>query len=225
MIIKRNIADQVFEELKKNIETGVWKEGENIPSEIKLTEIYGVSRVSVRNAIQRLVSLGWLETQQGKRTMVKTKQVQDIFNEDIPVFSLKDVDILKVLEFRKIIEVESAELAAKNATENNIKTLEKYLTEMEKNELDNVVFPMADYNYHVEIARASGNELIQTVVKMLGNTLIRNQNRLNDLLGSTGGLYYHRKIFEAIKSKDPVLARKLMNEHMDYNLTEVKNKI
>ncbi|GKX30595.1 GntR family transcriptional regulator [Vallitalea longa] len=224
MIIKQNISDQVFNEFKKNIESGVWKQGENIPSEGDLTEMYNVSRISVRNAIQRLVSLGWLETQQGKRTYVKEKTLKDIINTDLPTILLDDNEMIKVVEFRKIIEVESAAIAAKNATSENIANLEQRLANMGKLDINSKEFSILDLEFHIEIARATKNDLIVEVMTLLKKTLINNVSKLNKMAEDKDTMYFHEKIFEAIKNKDPEEAKKAMTMHMDYNFEQVKNK-
>ena len=62
---RANVTDIVFELMRDSILDGTWKVGEKIPSENKLTAVYGVSRVTVRAAIARLSSLGMLESRQG----------------------------------------------------------------------------------------------------------------------------------------------------------------
>ena len=68
---KKEIRQQVFEQLLSQITTGKWKPGEKIPSENELTSIMGVSRISVREAIQKLAAMDLVETYRGKGTFVK----------------------------------------------------------------------------------------------------------------------------------------------------------
>lgn len=225
MIIKHNVSDQVFNELKKNIETGIWKQGESIPSENELTEIYNVSRISVRNAIQRLVSLGWIETQQGKRAFVKEKKLKDIINTDLPMIILDNDELLKVIEFRRIIEVESVVLAAKNATEDNIKNLKSYIDLMDQLNSEDPEFSVNDLSFHIEIGRATQNELIVMVLKLLKKTLINNVETLNKLTSQDKGrIELHKDIFDAIINKDCQRAKEAMIKHMDYNLDFIHDK-
>ena len=74
------LSEQVYEDIIKNINEGVYTPGNTIPGENKLCEIYGVSRVTVRNAIDKLVANGFLIKRKGKGTFVKHKQtVVDMF--------------------------------------------------------------------------------------------------------------------------------------------------
>ena len=70
VIIKSNITQQVVQFIKKNIDNGNWRIGEKIPSENKLAESLGVSRASVRMAIQQFIAIGVLESVHGKGTFV-----------------------------------------------------------------------------------------------------------------------------------------------------------
>ena len=62
---KVNIGDQVYNQMKDQIMSGVWVPGEKIPSENQLMEVFGVSRGTVRQAIQKLSAVGLLETRRG----------------------------------------------------------------------------------------------------------------------------------------------------------------
>lgn len=74
MISNNNVVPlyiQIAENLKDNIRIGKWKEGEKIPSEKELCEIYNVSRITVRNAIEELVKENYLYRERGRGTFVK----------------------------------------------------------------------------------------------------------------------------------------------------------
>ena len=78
MIISRsNITDQIVQYFKEKIVSGEWKVGEKIPSENQLTETLGVSRASIRTAIQQLVGIGVLESRHGKGTFLLDDEVDE----------------------------------------------------------------------------------------------------------------------------------------------------
>ena len=72
-IIKTSVTQQIIEYIKENIQNGSWKVGEKIPSEPSLVEELGVSRASLRVAIQQYVALGVLRSEQGKGTFITKK--------------------------------------------------------------------------------------------------------------------------------------------------------
>ena len=62
---KHNIVDVIYEQMKKNIQDGIWEPGCKLPSEPTLTATFQVSRVSVRSAVQKLRDLGVVVTHHG----------------------------------------------------------------------------------------------------------------------------------------------------------------
>ena len=72
-----NITDQVVEYLKENIESGKWNIGEKIPSENQMVMELGVSRSSIRSALQYLIGIGVLKSYQGKGTFLINTQVEN----------------------------------------------------------------------------------------------------------------------------------------------------
>ena len=111
-IKKQNISDIVFEQLQEQIMAGTWAPGEKIPSETALSEQLGVSRITIRNAFQRLISLGLIEARQGGGTFVKDYSSADALNYIQPLLAFAKPDINYFLEFRAVMEKEGAERAA-----------------------------------------------------------------------------------------------------------------
>jgi GntR family transcriptional repressor for pyruvate dehydrogenase complex len=66
-IHKDSVSDQVFDQLKENLVKGIWKPGDKIPSENQLVSLFGVSRASIRMAIQRMITLRLLESKAGEK--------------------------------------------------------------------------------------------------------------------------------------------------------------
>lgn len=129
---KNNISQQVFAFLQKNIENGTWPVGSKIPSENELTKMMDVSRSSVRTAIQQCIALNILESQHGRGTFVKNSDVRGVVNTIHTLTQSDYKDILKVLEFRKIIESGSAALAAERMNNTHLDKLQAILDTMKK---------------------------------------------------------------------------------------------
>ena len=77
-IIKTSVTQQIIEYIKENIQNGSWKVGEKIPSEPSLVEELGVSRASLRVAIQQYVALGVLRSEQGKGTFLESSDLDAV---------------------------------------------------------------------------------------------------------------------------------------------------
>lgn len=216
-IVKTNITHQVIAYLKENIENMSWKAGTKIPSENMLTEILGVSRASVRVAIQQFIAIGVLESVHGKGTFVKTNDMNAFVNNVNSSVTHDDCkDINKVLEFRKIVEPECCYLAAKRASEENIENMRQYLELMRQSAgRDTETFVRVDMQFHIELCKASGNPLILKCLSEVFDQTVMNHKQINQVFGSSDSIYYHTLLLRAMEEKDEKAARKLMVKHLE----------
>lgn len=211
---KESVSEQVFEQLKQQLLNNEWKQGDKIPSENVLAEAFGVSRVTVRQAIQKLTILGLLETRIGEGSFVKEIKPGLYMNTIIPTAYLGEGSLEEVLEFRWTLEGVVAELATEKITDEDIKELEICYKEMEmyKDNLD--MFSKADFEFHIIIANASKNSLFIQLFNIIYDVLYSAMTKVVSKKGNTAGLYYHKLLLESIKKHDPKEVRKIMDEHM-----------
>lgn len=218
-IVKTSVTQQIIEYIKENIQNGSWKVGEKIPSEPALVEELGVSRASLRVAIQQYVALGVLRSEQGKGTFLVSADLQAVLGNKNSV-SLSDFsNIEKVLEFRRIIEPEAMYMAAKRPKEEVDKLLDilkKHYAIMEQSVGKAADFIASDMNFHREIAFASGNEIIgNTLAFVFANTL-KWHKQINDYFGFTDGIWFHSEILKALEDGNAKKAKTLMERHMTH---------
>lgn len=211
---RTKVTNRIIEYLIRNIEAGVWQTGEKISSENQLTKELGVSRASVRTAIQQLTGIGVLESIHGKGTYLLKSDVKD-WNSAEETITLKDcLDIAKVLEFRQILEPEACFLAVRRGDEKLVPALEKQLLEMKKNMGNKVCFVQADMKFHERICRAADNPLLLKSLTRVFRETQKYHEKMNDIFGYMEGINYHSQILQAIRDKDDVLAKELMYEHL-----------
>lgn len=131
-IRKMSAPDLVCEEIKSFIQRGVWEEDEKIPSEGELAELFGVNRFTVRMALQKLNTLGIIDTRVGDGSYVCSfdfdKHMQSISEFYMSADLLEDV-----AEFRSLIEVECFRLAIHRATEEDLNLLKICCENFERN--------------------------------------------------------------------------------------------
>lgn len=209
-----NITDQVVEYLKENIEAGRWKVGEKIPSENQMVSELGVSRSSIRSALQYLIGIGVLKSYQGKGTFLINDQVENWDEAEYKITSEDCMDIYKVLEFRKILEPGACVLAMKKCDEKTIASLETYLEQMRQFQGDRAKFVRADLKFHEVISRTSGNTLLEKSLHKVFLESKKNHEQMNELFGYESGLYYHQEILDAFCARDVEKARQKMEEHL-----------
>lgn len=209
------VTDGVVDYLTDAISSGQWKPGDRLPSEAQLCAQLGVSRITVRSAIGQLAALGLVQSQQGKGTFVCSPSM----SVSIPLLPLQNADRLSVFEFRKIIESESAALAAIRASSFDVQALEESIVGMEKDPSDKGVAEQ-DMVFHALIAQATGNEVIQRVFQMMQETYTRMFEDNVIHLGKAGA-EHHRRILLAIQTRDMAAARQCMLEHLDDTMRSI----
>jgi GntR family transcriptional repressor for pyruvate dehydrogenase complex len=195
-IKKESIGRQVFWQLRDQILRRTWPPGSKLPSENELSRTMGVSRVSIRAGIQQLVSLGILETRHGEGTFVRELSGQVQFNALIPLLVLDDIEILHVLEYRRIVEKGAAALAAERATDQHLAEMEAIYGKMVQFRHDVAQFSRADLEFHLILAKATANPVIIKVNNVLHTILEVSMENIVTALGMEDGLHYHRLIID-----------------------------
>ena len=201
---KEDIREQVFEQLLMKITMGEWKSGEKIPSENELSTAMGVSRISVREAIQKLDAINLVETFRGKGTYVKEFSTNNYLKSMTPMLYLSKGDIKSVLEYRRILEIGIIELYLRNVKEKDIHDLQKMLDKMEyyckKKDLNK--YRKYDLDFHMRLYEMTDNPFIikiSVIVKDVLNSSIEGGLTQE---GAEEGVGYHRDILECIETGD-----------------------
>lgn len=213
-----NVSTQVLNYIKAGIEDGTWKSGDRIPTEQQLCQILGVSRISVRTAIHQLSSLGVLRSVRGSGTYVCDGNFATPFEVIFPTLALNQNDLLSMLEFRKILEVEMAGLAAQRIDMDEVNNLFRLAEEMERAKTREEI-ARCDMEFHVQISRATRNFAVIKVFEILSETYLRMFECNVSLLGAKGAAA-HKQIAAAIGTRNSELAKRHMAEHLDMSAAQ-----
>jgi GntR family transcriptional repressor for pyruvate dehydrogenase complex len=217
------ISDEIISQIKSQISEGMLKPGDRLPPERELVKEFGVSRPSLREALNSLVAMGFLELK-GKRTFIKSvasESMQDPLSLLIKTDTQKIFDLIEV---RKAIEAWGAFIAAQRAKEEDIIQLENILEEMRKAFEEGRSWEKQDADFHLAIAQATHNtiqtHMMSTIYDLLKESIARvfkDRAKVKKLLD------HHHRIFSAIKNHSPEKARERTLEHLNYVETEVKS--
>jgi GntR family transcriptional repressor for pyruvate dehydrogenase complex len=217
-----SLRAQVYGQLKRQLMDGVWKTGEKIPSENELCITFGVSRVTVRAAIQQLEILGLVETKHGGGTFVRDYSSMNAMTDLHSLMQIsKNQDIIAVLEFRKIIEKGAIGLAVSRITDKDIDDLEGTYAALKTSANDPEAFAEADYAFHYRIAQIARNPIIAKVYDVIDEILSSAMVDIVRLLGSEMGLKYHRELIDALRSGDKQACEKLMEAHIEVTIQAI----
>lgn len=213
-INKKSTLEIIIQQIKNQIRKGILKPGEKLPSERKLAGLLGVSRASVREAIQALAFSGYLEVIQGKGTYIlematKYDEIVNFFSE----FSNYSLDYL--MEARIMLEGEFARLAALNASQEEIDVIEKIFNEIAKSR-DLNSFVVKDLELHLTIAKATHNPFMNGLMKIIGEMLYKETQRIIGISRYTreNTIETTRSLVQAIKQRNTEKAKELMSKHI-----------
>jgi len=217
----KRISDQVFEQVRELIYKGTFKPGQQITPERNLAASMQVSRTSVRNAINKLVTMGLLEHRQGQGTFVASPENRR-GNPLAAAMATEEATLSDLLEVRLGLESNAAELAARRATEKDLIAIEESLAEMEQDMKDDGhISTSADAAFHMAITFATKNPVLIHLMRNFYDFLFigikKNLTHMYQRQGEHENvLDHHKQVYEMIKKRRPEEAGKLMRQHINY---------
>jgi len=211
---------KIVEQIQKLIKEGKLKPGDKLPPEQTLAEKFGTSRPSVREALSALEILGITESRVGKGNFIKNIPRLSFLEQKVKELA-KEESPFELLEARKALEMEIAELAAEKATEEDIVIIYGFLQKM-KLSMGNIPKMMdIDRKFHLSMARAAHNNLLFSMMAYLADLSSKKlwvsmKRKVWNFPGYPKKyLEEHTNIFNAIKNKDSKNARKQIKYHLD----------
>lgn len=228
-IKKANIGEQVYHQMKNQILNGDWKPGDKIPSENQLMALFGVSRGTVRQAVQKLGGEGLISTRHGEGSFVQTTGLDSYFQTSVPLFSIGEDEMEKIFEFRGMFESGVAEVAALKATDEQIRRLEENHRRMQK-QVETLPETLAQYvhtdlDFHMLVSECTHNTLAVQIYNSYEGLLGPSILNMTNVIGVGNGVKYHGLILNAIRRHDPKEARAAMQEHMEDNMNRFRELI
>jgi DNA-binding FadR family transcriptional regulator len=215
----RSLAHDVVDALAGRIRDGALAQGEKLPTEAAIMEEFGVSRTVVREAISRLQAAGLVETRHGVGTFVTGLGEAAFRISHDQLGTLQDV--IAVLELRIAVETEGAALAAMRRSTENLQALREALKVLSSALEEGRDAVGADYQFHLEIARATQNQHFVELMGTLGGMMIpRARLEPPGPMTPDRQAYLrrvnaeHESIVDAISRQDPEAARAAMRTHL-----------
>ena len=220
------LVEQVYNQLLQMIIQRELKPGDRLPSEMVLCDQMGVSRNTLRAALNKLDALGFTVSRQGGGTYVKEVDSDVYLNFFVPALLTHNLNLLEVMQFRKGIEVEAARLAASNATEEDITELRRLL-ELCKGNLDAMDrFATSNTDFHAAVAKASHNMMFKKMMEIIRMML---HPELQSFLMAQGedvdSTFYHEMILRCIIAKKPDEAAYFMERHLTLIVKRVEEYV
>ncbi len=215
-VTRTSISEEIAKQIIKLISTGELQPGQRLPSERALCEQFGASRTSLREALRCLSIVGVLNARVGDGTSVATDG--ETFLRRIVEWRLitERHDVENLMEVRIALEGVSAANAALRASEEDVRKFQEMLAKMKLAVKDAKKFAVLDVDFHLALAKASGNALVFDLVSMIRNHLVRVLPKVLQLPRAMPlSTQEHMAIVDAIVRRDGALARAAMHAHLE----------
>lgn len=207
--------------LRRQITTGEWKVGSRIPIEPELSEMLGVGRSTIREAVRSLASIGMLETLPGRGTFVRSNApTSAVLSEFLTAYTLEEL-----LSYRRALEIEAAQQAALHRSEEDVAALEAAIDTPLRLEHCPARGSAPSWDelaarFHLLLFDAAKNRLLASLYSGINEQLLtpENQSRLTHGTNATAMQTEHERIADAVRRGDFIDAVHAMADHMDNDL-------
>jgi GntR family transcriptional repressor for pyruvate dehydrogenase complex len=212
--VRESQTSELTRKLLDYLLSGDLKPGQKLPPERALAEALGVGRAAVRNSIKSLALLGLLEQRQGDGTYLSARESALLPKVIEWGLLLGQRSVADLIETRKYIEVPLAGLAAERRDEDQLKEM-RALIERMRTAPNLQEYVEADIEFHLSIARASGNAILAGILTHVQSLLRVWATRVITAAAETETSFaMHLPILEAIEAQDVNAAREGMAAHM-----------
>ncbi len=206
---------QVVNHVRAMIENGTLKRGDQIPPERDFARMLNISRATLRAGIGYLAALGVMKIKHGVGTFVADGP-PDFGQASLSfIGALHGFQSWQMFEARIMLETGLAALAAERGKEEHHAALAEEVAEMFASVENPVEYLVHDVLFHRIIAQASGNPILAAIMETVTSSMYdkrrKTVERATDLRESAD---MHRQIYRAIRTKSPLEARKLMEQHL-----------
>ena len=218
---------QVAAHLTRRIVSGEIADG-RAPSELDISQEFGVSRVVARETLKILASLDIVDVAQGRRVVVRPRAEWDYLSPLLIEWLPEEIvnELLQELhQLRVLLEPELAAMAACSITDETLDRLSGEIDRMSELEADPDAYLEVDHEFHMEICRAADNRILDRIMysaRWLGTASRRITNEAPAALRKATN--DHTEIYEALVARDPAGARAAMRKHLRNNSALIAEK-
>lgn len=215
-VAKSSLADDLAQRVVQLIRSGVYKQGDRLPSIMEMARGFGVGHPTLREALKKLEVIGVVEIRHGAGVYVGRGRDALVVSNPVYAGVVSKKLMLDLVDARMSIEVTSAGLAAQHATEANLAYMARLLDEAESNIDDDDVLSANNMAFHREIAIASGNVVLAQLQDVLTRLFQQEQRVILGIYGSRKKDHAeHRGLLEALKQRNVALVEERMKAHLE----------
>jgi DNA-binding FadR family transcriptional regulator len=221
------MSEIIVEKIRELMREGQLKPGDRLPPERELCERFGVSRVTMREALRMLESAGLVEIRVGARggAFVTAPSSNRVGEGLADLLTLSVIGAADVTEVRLILEVGIVPLVCERATEEDLAALEA-ICERSEAALRKGEYSMdMSLEFHTAVAQATHNPALEMLVESFRGPILMSLQEAREVAPEMGGLgtKEHEQFIEAVRRRDADEASRIMREHLTRTARRVKS--
>src|SRR6266540_1650066 len=210
------VSGEIVSQIERAIFATELSPGDRLQSERELAEQFGVSRITVRDALRVLEARGLIRVKVGAMggAFVADANTDRVAESISTLIKLKRMTLSELAEARKVVEAATAELAAQRADAASLSRLQQHVDRARPLLREPITHADASMDFHVELARAAGNEVLYATVEAYRELLVPSIRDLRDEKSGRATQKAHEELVEAVRRHDPEGAREVMLLHL-----------
>jgi len=211
----RRVAERVVRHVRQLIERGALKPGDRLPAERALAEKIGVSRPSLRAGLRALAAMGVVQTRHGSGTYITGGPITLVPEPLRMLAALHGIGRDELFEARRLLEVGVAGLAAERATPDQLAAMADEVAGMFAGLGDPHEHLTHDVRFHRAVAAAANNGAVGALIEMVSGLFFElRRSSIEHAADLRESAEQHRRVYLAIRARDPEKARQAMTEHL-----------
>ena len=211
---KGDVTHLLILRFQQLLSEGLLAPGAKLPPERELAANFGVARSSLRQALKVLEIMGVITQKVGDGSYLNPDASSVLAVPMEFLFLLDDTSLQELTEMRLMMEPALAAKAAERATSDDIALLRQSIADLENSERDRVKLVASDLLFHRTIFQASGNRLAGRLFHTIHRAMLNMMIVTSQLVDLEHTLHFHRPILDAIETRNPDLAARLMLDHL-----------
>lgn len=216
---KLTLSQKIERKIEEAIREKKLPVGSKLPTERELCEAFGVSRTALREALRRLSARGLIEITKGSGMTVTGFRVDDAINTMNLYYDMQfDENLIpQIIEVRRLFEPQIASLAATQRNQNDLSDIQENIEEFSSCDPDDIQLESdLDNRFHLLVARATHNPIVQITMEPIYSLLPRMRNFIYANIENEKDvtLESHLRIFDSINKQKQADAFKFMDEHL-----------
>ncbi len=209
-------SGEIVSQIERAIFAGELTTGDRLQSERELAEQFGVSRITVRDALRVLEARGLIHVKVGAMggAFVADASTDRVAESISTMIRLKRMTLSELAEARTVVEAATASLAAQRADAAALSRLQQSVDAARPLLREPITHADASMDFHVELAHAARNEVLEATVEAYRQLLVPSIRDVRDDKSGRATQRAHEELVEAVRRHDPEGAREIMLTHL-----------